>query len=179
MTTVADIDAVVVAAPLDAADEMLGARFLLPAGPVTNRFPVGSDPASRLAPPCKPVVPTRDVEPKTLVPGAKRRSSLETSSRRVLTTETVGRDTEGGWMATVVAMGRVADAATCALVGCANEVVLVDKCDAPSLLWASPKLGAVEVGAIDRGLLLDTTVKMGWMPELPVEKPGPWREPPG
>lgn len=53
----------------------------------------------------------------------------------------------------------------------------MDKCDAPSLLWASPKLGAVEAGAIDRGLLLDTTVKMGWMAELPVEKPGPWREP--
>lgn len=177
MTTVADMDAVVVAALLDA-DEMLGARLLLLAGvPVTNRFPVASEPASRLAPPCKPAEPTKDVEPKTFVPGANRRSSLEASSRRVLTTDTVGTDTEGGWMATVVAMGRDADAATCALVGCTNGVALVDKCDAPSLLWASPKLGAVEVGAIDRGLLLDTTVKMGWMPELPVEKPGPWRVP--
>lgn len=159
------------------ADEMLGVRFLLPAGgPATNRFPVASDPASRLVPPCKPVAPTKDVEPNTLVPGAKRRSSLEVSSRRVLTTDTVGTDTEGGWMATVVAMGRVAEAATCALVGCTNGVAL-DRCDAPSLLWASPKLGAVELGAIDRGLLLDTTVKMGWMPELPVEKLGPCREP--
>lgn len=115
MTTVAGSgDAVV--ETLFGAEEMAVVRFLAVAGPDTKRLPVASDTlaASRLVLPCIPATPagpTKDVDPNTFAPEPKRRSSLEASSGRVLTTETVGTETEGGWIATVVVTGRVSDPA--------------------------------------------------------------------
>lgn len=64
-------------------------------------------------------------------------------------------------MATVVVIGRDADPATWTLVGCTARAAVVARRDAPSLLWGSPMLGAVDDGAADRGLLFDTTVIIG------------------
>lgn len=165
MTTVAgSCDAVV--ETLLGADEMAVVRFLAAAGPATKRLPVASDTlaASKLVPPCMPTAPadpTRDVDPNTFVPGPKRRSSLQASSGRVLTTETVGTEIEGGWIATVVVTGRVSDPTAWTLVGCTAGGVFVMRREAPSLFWGSPTLGIVEAGATESGLLLDTTVKTG------------------
>lgn len=65
-------------------------------------------------------------------------------------------------MATVVVIGRVADPATWTLVGCTAGDAVVARRDAPaSLFWGIPMLGAVDAGATDRGLLFETTVKIG------------------
>lgn len=65
-------------------------------------------------------------------------------------------------MATVVVTGRVTDPATWTFVGCTAGDAVVTRRDGPaSLFWGSPMLGAVDAGATDRGLLPDTTVKIG------------------